>query len=61
MSNDTDITEREERVAEIIDRLESTDLTLAEAKRLRDEADDHLTELRRLVDLDEGTVDEYDD
>lgn len=61
MSNDTDIAEREERVAEIIDQLESTDLTLAEAKRLRDEADDHLTELRRLVDLDEGTVDEYDD
>ena len=61
MSNDTDIAERDERVAEIIDQLESTDLTLAEAKRLRDEADDHLTELRRLVDLDEGTVDEYDD
>jgi hypothetical protein len=61
MSNDTDIAEREERVAEIIDQLKSNDLTLAEAKTLRDEADEHLTELRRLVDLDEGTVDGYDD
>ena len=61
MSNDTDIAEREERVAEIIDQLKSNDLTLAEAKTLRDEADEHLSELRRLVDLDEGTVDGYDD
>ena len=48
MSHDNEIADREERVKEIISRLDNEGLSLSEAKELRDEAHDHLEELRSL-------------
>jgi hypothetical protein len=59
MTNDTEIDAKEQRVTKIIERLESEELGLAEAKTLRDEAQEHLTDLRTLVDLEGGNVREY--
>ena len=56
MSNDTEIAEREQRVREIIGRLESDTLSLAEAKELRDEAREHIDALRGLIDGEDGDV-----
>ena len=55
MSHDNEITEREERVKEIISRLDEEGLSLSEAKELRDEAYDHLEVLRSLTMDDTGT------
>ena len=55
MSHDNEITEREERIKEIISRLDNEDLSLSEAKELRDEAHDHLEALRSLTMGDKET------
>jgi exonuclease VII small subunit len=59
-TRDEEIVRREQRVVEIIDRLESDNLGLADAKALRDEGHQLLKELREFVDLEDGSVSEYD-
>lgn len=52
------IDERIDRVEAIIERLESEDVSLAEAKELRDEAAEQLTELETELNVGDGTVTE---
>lgn len=50
-----------ERVETIVERLESGDPGLAEAKRLRDEGKRLIADLRADLDADDGDVVEFDD
>ena len=52
------IDERIDRVEAIIERLESEDVSLAEAKELRDEAAEQLTALETELNVGDGTVTE---
>lgn len=49
-----------ERLRDIAETLEDGDVGLAEAKQLRDEADDHLEDLRETLETDDGRIIEVD-
>jgi Exonuclease VII small subunit. len=49
-----------ERLRDIAETLEDGDIGLAEAKRLRDEADDLLETLREVLETDDGRIIEVD-
>lgn len=55
-----DIQERIDRLESIAETLEDGNVDLARAKELRDEADEHLQELRTLLQVNEGDVIEID-
>lgn len=55
---DEEIREREERVEQIIETLESGDPSLAEARDLREEAEELLAELEAALEAGDGEVEE---
>ena len=56
MARDEEIERHVKRIETVIEALEAGDVSLAEAQRQYDEATDHLSELRDLLD-DEGDAD----
>lgn len=58
---DADIQERIDRLEEIAETLENGEVDLATAKRLREEADDHLGWLRSELEVESGTLVELPD
>jgi exonuclease VII small subunit len=51
-----DIERRLERLETIAETLEEGSVDLPEAKELREEADEHLQELREQLDVDDGDI-----
>jgi exodeoxyribonuclease VII small subunit len=51
-----DIQQRIDRLEEIAETLEEGDVSLATAKELREEADDHLQTLRQQLDVGDGEI-----
>ena len=51
-----DIERRLERLETIAETLEEASVGLPEAKELREEADEHLQELREQLDVDDGDI-----
>lgn len=56
MTTDDIIDDHVRRIERIIDRLESDDLTLAEAKDLREEGQDRLERLEAALDVGSGEI-----
>lgn len=60
MADTSEIERKIDRVEQIIDTLETEDVDLAEAKRLRDEGMDLLDALRDELAVGDGTVEELE-
>lgn len=56
MSDSDDIQSKIDRLETIAERLENGEVDLATAKDLREEADDHLQELRNELDVGDGEI-----
>lgn len=56
MSNGNHINDRISRIEEIIDQLEAGDVSLNDAKTLREEAHDEIAALREELGFDEGEL-----
>lgn len=54
--SDWDIRDRIDRLEEIAEILEAGEISLEDAKELREEADDHLTSLRDDLDVGDGDI-----
>jgi exodeoxyribonuclease VII small subunit len=56
MAHDTEITEKMNRIEEVIDQLEADDLSIANAERLHDEGQQLLDECRTLITQGDGEI-----
>lgn len=61
MTDSETLEQRVDRIEQIIERLESEELSLREATELRDEANELLEDLQTELDVGDGTITELEE